>query len=75
MNCIASFSPAIKLAVIALIVVYLLSLLNLIPTWKGYRGIIIPILLVLTIGGVGLRIFLKLYLLSSASNRSKAIGT
>ncbi len=60
MNCITAFFPAIKLAVIAFIIVYLLSLLNLIPTWNDYREIIIPILLVLTIRGIGFLIFKSL---------------
>jgi len=57
MNCIVSFFPAIKLAVIAFIVIYLLSLLNLVPVWKVYRGWAIPLLLTLTIAGVGFLLF------------------
>ena len=57
MNCIVSFFPAIKLAVIAFIVIYLLSLLNLVPVWEVYRGWAIPLLLTLTIAGVGFLLF------------------
>ena len=57
MSCITSFLPAIKLAVITFIIVYLLSLLNLVPTWKIYRGWAVPLLLTVTIIGVGFLLF------------------
>lgn len=57
MSCKTSFLPAIKLAVIFFVIIYLFSLIAFIPTWKPFRAIAIPIALILLIGVIGYLIF------------------
>ena len=57
MNCISTFLPAIKLAVMFFVIIYLFSLIDFIPTWKPFRTIAIPTALILLIGIIGYLIF------------------